>query len=49
MPAKLPLLSKAGTAIRISKLAIGEIFIWELLLGVIYGSLGVIVTELASN
>ncbi len=47
MPLRLPSLSKSGTVITILKLAIGLIEIWELLLGVKYGSSGDTITELA--
>lgn len=47
MPLRLPSLSSNGTRIEILKLAIGEMVACILLLGSIYGSAGVMITELA--
>lgn len=44
---KLPWLSRAGTAIKILKLASGDNVIWSLFVGTIYGSPGVITTLFA--
>ena len=49
MPFRLPWLSKAGTAIKILKLASGANVMWSLFVGTIYGSPGVITTLLANN
>jgi hypothetical protein len=46
MPIRLEALSNIGTVIIILKLAIGDIFTFELLLGVIYGSAGATTTAL---
>jgi len=47
MPCRLPWLSNMGTVSKILKLAIGEIVIWLLLLGVKYGSAGITTQLLA--
>jgi hypothetical protein len=46
MPIRLEALSNIGTVIIILKFAIGDIFTFELLLGVIYGSAGATTTAL---
>ena len=46
MPLRFPSLSNKGTRIDILKLAIGEMVFCILLLGSMYGSLGVTMTEL---
>ena len=47
MPARLPSLSSNGTIIEIVKFAIGATEVLSLLVGTIYGSAGVTITELA--
>jgi hypothetical protein len=47
IPARLPSLSSNGTRIVILKLANGLIVVRSLLLGVMYGSAGLRITELA--
>jgi hypothetical protein len=47
MPARLPSLSSNGTRIEILKLAIGAIEVLSLLVGTMYGSAGLTMTELA--
>lgn len=49
IPAKLPWLSNAGTAIKILKVASGAIVALSLLVGVTYGSPGIIDTLFANN
>jgi len=47
MPARLPSLSSNGTRIEILKLAIGAIEVLSLLVGTMYGSAGLTMTEFA--
>ena len=47
IPARLPWLSRRGTRIEIVKFAKGATDVRSLLVGVIYGSAGLMITELA--